>query len=49
MSALGLPEVPHATDGEDVGGQQNFNAMVGNHLNILVHLHLQPASSLGQG
>jgi hypothetical protein len=49
MSALGFPEVPHATDGEHVGAQPNFNTMVGNHLNILVHPHLLPASSLGQG
>ena len=40
--APGLPEAPHAAGGEDVGAPQNFNAVVGNHLDILVHLHLLP-------
>ena len=44
----GLPEEPHAAGGQDVGVQQNFNAIVGNHLNILVHLRLMANASGGQ-
>jgi polyisoprenoid-binding protein YceI len=40
LEAPALPEAPHATNGEDVGVAQNFNAVVGNRLNILVHLRL---------
>jgi polyisoprenoid-binding protein YceI len=40
LEAPGLPEAPHAANGEDVGVPQNFNAVVGNRLNILVHLRL---------
>jgi len=40
LSTAGLPEEPHAAGGEDVGVQQNFNAIVGNHLTILIHLRL---------
>jgi len=40
LQTAGLPAEPHAANGEDVGVQQNFNAIVGNHLNILVHLRL---------
>jgi hypothetical protein len=42
LMAPGLPEAPQAAGGEDVGVPQNFNAVVGNSLNILVHLHLLP-------
>jgi len=45
MATAGLPAEPHAAGGEDVGAQQNFNAIVGNRLNILVHLRLAPTSS----
>jgi polyisoprenoid-binding protein YceI len=45
LEAPGLPEAPHAANGEDVGVAQNFNAVVGNRLNILVHLRLLPKSS----
>ncbi len=41
----GLPEAPHAASGEDVGTRENFNAVVGNHLNILVHLRLTPKAT----
>lgn len=41
----GLPEEPHAAGGEDVGVPTNFNAIVGNHLTILVHLRLMPKAS----
>jgi len=40
LEAPALPEAPHAGNGEDVGVAQNFNAVVGNRLNILVHLRL---------
>ncbi len=45
LEAPGLPEEPRAANGEDVGVPQNFNAIVGNHLNILVHLRLAPKGS----
>ena len=40
MATAGLPAEPRAANGEDVGAQQNFNAIVGNHLTILVHMRL---------
>ena len=40
-----LPAVPSAGSGEDYPGPLNFNAFVGNHLNILVHLRLLAKSS----
>lgn len=40
LEAPGLPEAPHAGSGEDVGAAQSFNALVGNHLAVLVHLRL---------
>lgn len=45
LSATGLPAEPHASGGQDVGVQQNFNAIVGNHLTILVHLRLMAKAS----
>jgi len=45
MATTGLPAEPHAASGEDVGAQQNFNALVGEHLSILVQLRLLPKSS----
>jgi len=44
LETPGLPEAPHAASGEDVGVRENFNAVVGNHLTILVHLRLAPKS-----
>jgi polyisoprenoid-binding protein YceI len=44
MATEGLPAEPHASSGEDVGAQQNFNALVGEHLSILLHIHLSPRS-----
>ena len=35
-----LPQAPNATNAEDIGSSQDFNAMVGNQLTIHVHLHL---------
>jgi len=46
LSTAGLPAEPHAAGGEDVGVQQNFNAIVGNHLAILVHLRLAAKASV---
>jgi hypothetical protein len=40
LMAAGVPEAPSASNAEDIGAAQNSNAVVGNHLNILVHLHL---------
>jgi polyisoprenoid-binding protein YceI len=45
LSTAGLPEEPHAAGGEDVGVPMNFNAIVGNHLTILVHLRLMAKAS----
>jgi polyisoprenoid-binding protein YceI len=45
MANAGLPAEPHAGGGEDVGAQQNFSALVGNHLTILVNLRLIPKAS----
>jgi len=45
LEAPGLPEPPVASNAEDIGAAQNFNALVGNHLNILVHMRLLPKSS----
>jgi hypothetical protein len=45
LSAPGLLEAPHAANGEDVGVMQNFNAIVGNHLTVLVQLRLAPKGS----
>ncbi len=42
LSAPGLPDSPHAAGGEDVGTDSGFNSIVGNHLNILMHLRLTP-------
>ncbi len=39
-----LPEDPGMHIGEDYPGPQNFNAQVGNHLNLVVHMHLTPGS-----
>jgi hypothetical protein len=44
LEAPGLPG-NYAANSEDVGVQQNFNAIVGNHLNILVQLRLRPKAS----
>jgi polyisoprenoid-binding protein YceI len=49
MSASGLPEAPHAANAEDIGAQQNFNTMVGNHLTILVHMRLTAKASPQSG
>lgn len=40
-----LPEAPAASNAEDIGAAQNFNALVGNRLNIQVHMRLLPKSS----
>lgn len=45
LMAPGLPEAPQAAGGEDVGVPQNFNAIVGNYLNLQVHLHVLPQGS----
>lgn len=45
LATAGLPAEPHAANGEDVGVPQNFNAIVGEHLTILVHMRLTPKGS----
>jgi len=45
LEAPGLPAAPHAANGEDVGVPTNFNAIVGNHLTVLVQLRLAPKVS----
>jgi polyisoprenoid-binding protein YceI len=49
LSTSGLPEAPHAANGEDIGVPQNFNAIVGNHLTVLVQLRLSPNGSAESG
>lgn len=45
LSTAGLPEAPYEGGGEGVGVQQNFSAIVGNHLTVLVQLRLVPKGS----
>jgi polyisoprenoid-binding protein YceI len=45
MEAPGLPEAPHAANAEDLPGPPNFNAIVGEHLTILVHMRLLAKAS----
>jgi len=45
VETASLPAEPHAAGGQDVGVQQGFNDVVGNHLTILVHLRLMAKSS----
>jgi polyisoprenoid-binding protein YceI len=45
LATDGLPAAPHAANAEDIGVPTNFNAIVGNHLTILVHLRLAPKAS----
>jgi polyisoprenoid-binding protein YceI len=42
LKAPGLPAAPHAGNLEDYPGPSGFNAIVGNHLTILVHMRLTP-------
>src|SRR5208282_764184 len=42
LEAPALPEAPHAANSKEFHGSQNFNAIVGEHLTILVHLRLMP-------
>lgn len=44
LMAGALPEAPHSSGAEDYPGAGNFNALVGNRLNVLVHLRLAPKS-----
>jgi len=44
LEAPGLPG-NYAANAEDVGVSHDFNAIVGNHLTILVHLRLAPKGS----
>ncbi|MFZ3210364.1 MAG: hypothetical protein WA188_02530 [Terriglobales bacterium] len=46
MQSQSLPEAPHAPSGEDIGSRQNFNNLVGERLDVAVHLRLTPGGSL---
>jgi polyisoprenoid-binding protein YceI len=48
LSTAGLPAEPSAGGGQDVGVPQNFNAIVGNRLAIMLHMHLTPRAAAGQ-
>lgn len=39
------PQAPQAANGQDFHGSQKFNAIVGEHLTILVHMRLTPKAS----
>jgi polyisoprenoid-binding protein YceI len=45
LMAPSLPEPPYASNAEDYPGPANFNVVVGNHLNVLVHMRLLARSS----
>lgn len=45
LEAPALPEAPHAANSKEFHGSQNFNAIVGEHLTILVHLRLMPKAT----
>ncbi len=47
MQAPSLPQPPHAANAEDLGAAEasDFNAIVGERLNILIHMRLLPRSS----
>jgi polyisoprenoid-binding protein YceI len=47
LQAPSFPEPPHATNAEDIGEAQasDFNAIVGERLNILLHMRLLPRNS----
>jgi polyisoprenoid-binding protein YceI len=45
LESRGFPEAPHAANAEDLPGPPNFNAIVGEDLTILVHMHLLPKAS----
>jgi polyisoprenoid-binding protein YceI len=48
METQELPEAPHAANGEDLPGPPNFNAIVGEHLTILVQVRLKAKASVDQ-
>lgn len=48
LEAPTLPEAPHAANAEDIGASpSDFNAIVGERLNILVHMRLTPKRGEG--
>jgi len=48
METQELPEAPHAANGEDLPSPPNFNAIVGEHLTILVQVRLKAKASVDQ-
>ena len=49
LQTAGLPAAPYEGGGEGVGVQQNFSAIVGNHLTIVVDLRLTAKGSAESG
>jgi polyisoprenoid-binding protein YceI len=45
LEAPAMPPAPHASNAEDIPGPSDFNAIVGERLNILVHMRLVPKGS----
>jgi len=45
LESPGLPASPGGNVGEDFPGPQDFNSIVGEHLTVLVHLHLARANT----
>ena len=44
LKTQSLPEEPHAASGTDIGSNQNFNTLVGERLDLVVHMRLTPSS-----
>jgi polyisoprenoid-binding protein YceI len=44
LQTPGLPEEPHAASGTDIGSNQNFNTLVGERVDVVVHMRLTPGS-----
>jgi polyisoprenoid-binding protein YceI len=48
LTSQPLPQPPRSAGGEDYPGPANFNAVVGTHMTILVHMRLTPEGSGGK-
>ena len=49
LATEGLPEALYALNAEDIGAVENFNALVAEHLTILVNVRLMAKATGGQG
>lgn len=47
LQAPSLPDAPHAANAEDIGAASDFNAIVGERLNVFLHMRLIPTSGEG--